>query len=427
MTSLLAGLAVCSSLPRQDLTQKLDAILGVPEIRGAWVGALVVAADGTVLYERNASLRFIPGSNQKLLTCAFALGTLGADWRPRTRIWNQGAQLFVDAPGDPSWTFDDLAKVRKSLNSRAKTVIVREGYFPGIPPSWEHDDLPNRYAAPVTAFTVDRGAFELWAAKGRLEPIRPEIAVRTIVEGGSGATQVRFDPTLGVLRIAGKLPEARTRLDTLAIPHPNWAAARALGGSFARSSGEAPTAPATYERTGPPVSELLAQCLAPSDNNLAEHLLLLAARETARKAQAKWLPMNPYPYATQAMTEYLTQTVGVTAGDVRPDDGSGLSRHNFVTPRALVKILEWGRERPVFRQALARPGIGTLRNRLDGVAFEGKTGTLDAVVCLSGYVRTKDGRELIASVTLNHAVTSSNVQRDVADRFMATLAQDGSE
>ncbi|HRF60950.1 MAG TPA: D-alanyl-D-alanine carboxypeptidase [Fimbriimonadaceae bacterium] len=425
MTSLIAALLLPASC--QDLALKLDGILDVPELQGAWVGALVVGPDGTALYERNPGLRFIPGSNQKLLTGAFALGTLGADWRPRTRFWNQGAKLFVDAPGDPTWTFEELGKVRRALQSTAKTVVVREGYFPRIPPSWEHDDLPNRYAAPVTAFSVDRGAFELWAAEGRLEPIRPEIGVKTILEGGTGAPQIRYDPALGVLRVAGKLPAARTRLDTLAMPHPNWAAARALGGSFSRATGEPPSGEPSHERLGPPLKDLLARCLGPSDNNLAEHLLLLAARETARRTNAPWSPMNPYPFATQAMATYLTETVGVAPGDVRPDDGSGLSRHNFVTPRALVRVLIWGRDRPEFRQALARPGLGTLRTRLDGVPFEGKTGTLDAVVCLSGYVRTKDGRELIASLTINHAVTSSNLQRDVADRFMATLAQVGSE
>ena len=117
----------------------------------------------------------------------------------------------------------------------------------------------------------------------------------------------------------------------------------------------------------------------------------------------------------------------------------------IVTAQNLVGAWEWShfeiedgtsrreRERWAFaptterRRLVGRYTRDVLVRALDGVPFEGKTGTLDAVVCLSGYVRTKDGRELIASLTINHAVTSSNLQRDVADRFMATLAQVGSE
>jgi D-alanyl-D-alanine carboxypeptidase/D-alanyl-D-alanine-endopeptidase (penicillin-binding protein 4) len=85
-----------------------------------------------------------------------------------------------------------------------------------------------------------------------------------------------------------------------------------------------------------------------------------------------------------------------------------MSYLNLVTPRAVVQLYDhartapWG---PVFRAALARPNVesSTLENRLlslDG-RVEGKTGTLSNVNALSGYVRRRDGSELIFSIISN--------------------------
>jgi hypothetical protein len=65
-----------------------------------------------------------------------------------------------------------------------------------------------------------------------------------------------------------------------------------------------------------------------------------------------------------------------------------------------------------------------LGERLKGVPFVGKTGTLDMVVALSGYVHTKKDRTLTVSLILNHFICTEKEARAVADDFIKKLVED---
>ncbi|KXK10100.1 MAG: D-alanyl-D-alanine carboxypeptidase, serine-type,PBP4 family [Armatimonadetes bacterium OLB18] len=135
------------------LQAPLDRILTHDDLRGATVGAIVTTLDGTVLYERNSDLRLMPASNQKLLSVSYALHALGPDFRPQTRIWRLADRIAIDAPGDPSLSLADLqAAAAKVRFSDVAPIAVRQAYRVGVPSTWEHDDLPNRYAPQIMAF-----------------------------------------------------------------------------------------------------------------------------------------------------------------------------------------------------------------------------------------------------------------------------------
>lgn len=159
---------------------------------------------------------------------------------------------------------------------------------------------------------------------------------------------------------------------------------------------------------------MLKECLPPSDNNIAEHLLLLGA-------QAKTpLGDSPYSVARKSAQTFLEETVGVAKGDFRIYDGSGMSRHNLVTTRGITKLLTWAETQPtsrLYRNAMATPGRGTLATRLDGVPFQGKTGSLDMVVGLSGYLRCENGRQVAISIILNQFLCSATEARNILDDF----------
>lgn len=400
----------------------LDAILDDPKLEGALVAATVTDLDGKVLFERNAGMRVVPASNQKLLSNAFALHALGPTFRPETKIWKQMDRTVVDSPGDPMLSYGILREARQRLKlNRYLPVYVREAYAPGVPASWEIDDLPNKYAAPITAFTVDRGSFELWNVGGNAV-FRPDAygvkIEREVGEVGS-PLRVTYDPFSRRVQVVGPLPKVpEARLDTLALPRPDEAAARVLGIRMFSTSVIPDRGPDLIIQ-GRPTSEMIKACLPPSDNNIAEHLFLLGA-----KAQGAFTA-DPYPTARERMAAFMTGTVGVKKDDFRIFDGSGMSRHNLVTVRGIAQLLAWQNRQPtagVWRAALARPGAGTLAARMQGVTFEGKTGSLDMVIALSGYVRVADGSERIVSVILNHFTGSANDARNIADTFVKQVA-----
>ncbi len=400
------------------ISAQLDSVLDSPDMRGAVMGAIITDLSGNVLYERNSALRVMPASNQKLISCAYALHTLGADYIPQTRIWKEKNRVVVEATGDPSLTYSQLDIAKKKLKLTGKLpVYVKQAYRVGIPESWELDDLPNRYASPVSAFCFDQAAFELWAERGKAFLLPANFGVKISFDPALPAGASRYDPIRKRIRVGRNLPAKRTRLDTLALPSADESAAMVLGSKFYTTQ-SVPDRPADLVVKGQPLPEILKACLVKSDNIMAEKLLLMAAGKEGSIAQ------KPYDLARARVTKFLTETVGVQPEDLRIYDGSGLSRHNLVTSRGIAKLLKWSAEQPtadIWKASLVSPLNGTLKNRLKDVEFQGKTGTLDMVVSLSGYVKAKDGKEHIMSVLLNHFTCSSAKARDIADNFARTL------
>jgi D-alanyl-D-alanine carboxypeptidase/D-alanyl-D-alanine-endopeptidase (penicillin-binding protein 4) len=378
----------------------------------------VVDGSGKILYARNAETRFVPASNQKLVSVLFAFDTLGAEYRCQTRIWKGRGRVDVESSGDPSLTLDDLRSARKKLKLfDGWPVHVHGPYKSGLGPGWEWDDLPWYYAAQTSPLTVDRAEFDVWASRGRLEPLDPEFRVK-IVRRHNGKAKTEFDPNSNTLTVTGPLPKSRERLGRFAQPAPMQVAAHALGGDATTDTGPVPVRPPDFIVEGKPLAQSAKFCLEESDNMIAERLLTLAALKVGPIAD------TPYPTAPQTARSYLTLATGTLEEWFRPVDGSGLSRHNQIAPRALCQLLNWALTRPyaqAWLESLPAPGEGTMKNRLKDSTFIGKTGTMDAVVSLSGYVTTSAGARLTFSCLVNNNLAPASEVRTVQDRFVRAL------
>lgn len=415
----MLALALSFALPQVQI----DAVLDRPEFKGAIVAAVVREVDGETVYSRNEDTLLMPASNQKLFTVAYALDTLGPNYRPRTMFWKARDGLFVKSEGDPSMTFAKLVEIRRKLGVRPGARIrVVQSFNPGFGPGWEWDDLPNRYAPWISAFSFEGNSFELWGDSNRFW-IKPwDFGVQIKYLGGPGANS--FDLFTKRLLVRGNRPASPGFVEGFAMPNPHILAARVLGGTFVESS-QAPKTKPDLTVEGASMAELAKACLPKSDNFIAESLLWMAASRSAP------IPKSDYETARERFRTFLTKTVGIEGGAIDPFDGSGLSRHNGISAKAVIRLLEWAKGRPwsqVWMDSMAKPGLGTLKSRLAGTSFLGKTGTLHKVSSLSGYVTTKDGRELAISLIFNHYLASDSQVRAAQDeivRILETTTKDG--
>src|SRR5258708_25294777 len=93
------------------------------------------------------------------------------------------------------------------------------------------------------------------------------------------------------------------------------------------------------------------------------------------------------------------------AGDVVQTDGSGLSRRDLVTPRAIVALLKYAKEQPWFEVYYASLPVagedGSLEDRMKSTVAAGKihakNGSLEHRRTRSGYAETPGGRPPIFS------------------------------
>ncbi len=112
---------------------------------------------------------------------------------------------------------------------------------------------------------------------------------------------------------------------------------------------------------------------------------------------------------------------------MRLNDGSGLSRDNIVTPRFQTSLLLFLSTRPYFDLFLSTLSVsgtdGTLKHRLASEPLRGtihaKTGTLNGVASLSGYMTTRSGRNLVFSIFANNFRASVGRIRKTIDEICA--------
>lgn len=375
------------------------------------MGILVVnPATGDTLFSRNASKLFMPASNEKIITGSVALALLGPDYRYKTAFVSRGAirdsaldgDLIVIGRGDPtvsnhaqgsamSW----MARIADSLAARGiKRVngsLVRGGNaFPDsiYGHGWEWDDLTTESGAPVDELLYDEGMTTMPArVNGR-------------------------DTTIA---IATRNP-ARTYLDALAAALTTKGITIARGVSDSVAEINAPRLDTLFVVSSPPLRDILKLLEKPSQNQIAEILIHTIGLEKTGVGTAD---------SGAAVIRRQLVAWGVERDGYRTYDGSGLSRHDLVSPETIVRTLVAIQRDTAFQafyDALPIAGVdGTLRTRMVGTPAAGnmhaKTGTLQFVRSLSGYVNDADGDRLVFSLLHNHFTVSvdsvSKFQNDV--------------
>jgi D-alanyl-D-alanine carboxypeptidase/D-alanyl-D-alanine-endopeptidase (penicillin-binding protein 4) len=459
--------------PRMALASFADSVANAPEWRSAHWGILIVdPGRGETLYSRNADKLFVPASNQKLITGATALAQLGTGYRWTTTLFARGrvragvleGDLVARGDGDPSISAhvrgDALAPFRAladSLRARGVTrvrgrVAAAASPFTDAPLGfgWAWDDLDEPYAAGIdalyfnegfTQIVVKAGARPGYSAVATTRPAStyPPLLVRatTVARPASAADSANqrtaltagFDSSRAGVLVSGTIVEGDSAVIELAFRDLRAAYLAALreglraGGITIDEARTDTTArlDSLVAMQSPALREILPYFEKPSQNQIGELLYKTLALHATGVGRAD--------SAQQVVSRQLVAW-GAAPDGFAVRDGSGLSRHDFVSPRTLVRVLEAMRVHPDFRvfyDALPVAGVdGTIGKRMRGTAAQGnvhaKTGYVDKARSLSGYVTTADGRLLMFSALCNnYSVPTSAVER-VQDALAIRLA-----
>jgi len=429
-------------------------------------------ATGHVLFSRHGSVLMDPASNQKVLATATALLRLGSTWRFRTELSGPtpdgdgtiAGDLILRGSGDPSLRDVHLDAMAEDLARRGTRRI--EGRVLGDPRRIGSDEAVVTGRSPVR---VGWAAIEVHVRPGdkvgasAVASLRPgsdslrvvNQAVTVKGRGRIGVSVSRAGEQIQVL-VTGKIglgragfvirrappsdtlyaavlmraalvragievggpagvsaSEGRDRL--VAAPARSdlqLASATHFGDTpvalVRRNAGLGPAILAVHESA--PLPLLIRRVNKNSDNEWAERVLEAAGAETyggsANTAKG-----------VRALREALTD-LGVPSSGYNPANGSGLGHQNRVAPAAMADLLRRlyfdPRVGPDLLQSLSVGGVdGTTRNRFRGSSaaerVRAKTGTLNGVSCLSGYVGDKSDVVAFSIMVEGHrhrAVTS---------------------
>ncbi len=377
----------------QELQQRLDSIVSSVASSGITISSKVVHADyNKTLYEYKPEIKVIPASITKLITSACAYSKLGQSYNFETVIYtddnniNDGVingNLYLKGYGDPDLSSSDIALLAEQivkLNIRQITgnIVADETYFDtqyhGLAGFYSGDTGPS-YWPYINALTLNKN-------EGNSNPAMSAADLLAVDLKGSNVE------VLGAT-IAGSTPKGSKEVT-----------------KFAR-----------------PIYDVLSNMTKESDNHSAITVFKLLGAK---------LKSNPGTLKSgeEVVEDFLTD-IGVDRYSYEILEGSGLTRYNVVTADLYVKLLKYMYEDrflfDYFLNSLSVAGKdGTLKNRMTGTEAEGnvyaKTGTLNSVSALSGYVIDKDNEIIIFYIVMNGFGSKTNSMRIAQDDFCVALA-----
>ncbi len=457
------------------LKDKLAAAVAAhPKIAKAKLGIAVVdLATGEEIVADNADAGMNLASNAKLLTSTAALGTLGGGFRWITTAYAAAepddhgiveGDLFIKGKGDPMLGAGDLDELAAEIASRgvrqADRLVIDASYFDDVVEPPHFSEQPKETAgfrAPIASFGVSRSAVSIVVdaepdggpASVRIEPAAGDylrIGKNEVKSVTTGATRLKIDikpkkdhlevELTGQIRWAKGSWEVRKRIDD-----PTRFAGEVLKAALVRhgiklksrgiATGPVPT---TAKLIASHESATLADAVRlmnkHSDNYIAESVLKTLGAETrTTPGPATWAD------GTAAVRAYLGK-LGLPANGYRADNGSGLFAATEVSAKQIVTILRAAhkdyRIGPDLLASLPVGGVdGTLAKRWKDHAVRGrvraKTGTLDRVSTLAGYVGVDSEHPLAFAILFNdiplgHRAEAKAATDEMLDALGAYLA-----
>lgn len=392
---------------------------------GGTITALVQdASTGQVLFDSGGSENRIPASNMKLLTAAAALRAIGPEERFSTTVvaGSSPDQVVLTGGGDvllgagesapdqvmghaglATLAAATVAELQENGATGELKVLVDDSLFsgPSLNPAWASGDVEAGEVAPLYPLALNSARFDPAVTTGP----RPQDSAITAAE--AFAAQLKAAGAAAGLTVA-------TGVGRYTVPE--------------RGDGDgAPTVLAEVQSAT--VREQVDLMLQTSDNYLAEVLGRMAAAAQGQPASND--------AATTTVRAQLTE-LGIPTETMRLADVSGLALDNQVSARQFAEVVRAITSGTDLRLRAALAGFpvagltGTLDTRYgDSSTARGaglvraKTGTLNSVIALSGYVVDADGRLLVFSFIGNRLTPGAAGNKEALDRAATALAACG--
>lgn len=369
-----------STAVAEPLPKRIERLLADEMLERTQVGIYVydLTAD-TLVFAHGERQRMRPASNQKVVTAIAALATLGTDYRYRTFLFADTtstggagqARICIKGGFDPLFSRDDMAAFIDSLAQRGITRIV----------------------SPVTLDLTFKDADRMgwgWCWDDDEKPLTPLLYEKedTFVE--------HLKKALAKKGIA-------------------WDGATTLAAAPAQAK---PLCVRTRS-----IDEILLPMMKDSDNSMAESLFYQMAAHGGRSRAGR-------KEAAARINAFFT-SLGLDAAQCQVADGSGLSLYNYLTPLTLGTLLRHAyADQKIYRHLLPSLPVagqdGTLKRRMTQGAAQGnlkaKTGTVEGVSTLSGYLTTATGNVLCFSI-MNQGVRRAAEGRNFQDRLCQELCR----
>ena len=495
MSQAVAQNPAAKTVPEKSKAQKyIESVASNDILRQASLGVFAMTEGGKAIASFNQEKRLIPASTMKLISSGAAMHQLGSDFKFTTRIGYSGeikdgvleGDLYIVGGGDPTIASkDSIALRRDALFAQWKGFLDKAGiqrvngrvigdgrYFDGPieRDSWQYQDIGTSYGTGGDGLCFYENAIDMKVSHGATvgSPVNVMVSYPPLpwmkynfgCKTGSAGTgdqlymftsefapyaEVRgtfaidrqpkteeFSNKFGAYTCAYYF---REYLVSKGVDVTRGVADTRLGrirtdlssldpGPYAAKVDDLKMIGMTYS---PALKKIVRECLFQSDNFYAESFYRILGRRLHHSAQAD---------SCKAALSDVLKRLGAPADDIKIDDGSGLSRDNYVSPEYFVEFLSAMMDSPVFGEyieTLGQPGDRYYEARLKGESealksrVHLKSGSMGGVRCFSGYIEPSEGSKsdaIIFSIMANNFTASISKVDPIIDRIITLLASD---
>jgi len=459
----------------KEFSKVLDDIFNDPAFSNAHWGVVIQSlSTGEYFYRRNENKNFMPASNLKLFTTALALLQLGPDYTYKTSLYLNGkikneeikGDLILRGVGDPTITsrfyngdaltvFNNWADslVNMGIEVINGNIIADDDAFEeeSLGNGWAWDDETYYYSAIPGGVCFNDNCIDLKIIPGEkvgrkaIIDIYPKTKYVTILNNvvtvsDDSVTSIDFyrERNTNIIQVFGTIRKSETEIkESVSINNPTKFTAQILK-EVIESKGIKVKGQALdndelgivrdyqklnplFTQVSPPLKEIVKVVNKVSHNLYAEQLIKTIGYEK--------LKFGSFENGLKASQNLLKQ-MGIDPENLQIVDGSGLSRLNLITPAQLNSLLRFMYRSKYFNEfyeSLPIAGVdGTIANRMKNTRamnnVRAKTGYINAVRSLSGYVTTTDGEMLTFVMIANNFLVPLKLAENIQDLVCILLS-----
>ena len=442
LLTVLLGWCIAGTGSAGSLPEPLRDALAQAGVSPSGLGLYVQEVDAhQPLLVHNADRPMSPASTMKLVTTLAGLELLGPNFTWRTEAWTDGTlsgdvlngNLVLKGYGDPDITLQDFWMFLTDLRARGLReihgdLVLDRSFFSvdEVDPGGFDNEPTRPYNVIPDALLVNYKSIWLQflpdEQTGRVRilstPQFPQVTIINQLALGAGncdfwPEKPQSMPERATLIFTGVFPRGcgeKSKSFSLLTPNEYlmtlfgqiW---RELGGTLSGSAhdGTLPERAALFDTwESPPLSRVIRDINKYSNNVMARHLFLTLSLAADN-------PPATTEKSKRAVREWLARS-GLDFPELTLENGSGLSRVERITPRHMAELLLHAWRSPLMPEYLSSlpiPGVdGTLRRRLTDSDSAGhghiKTGYLEGVRAIAGYVNDRAGRTFVVVSLVNH-------------------------
>lgn len=392
-------------------------------------------SNGKTVYELNPKMPVSPASIQKIVTSTPAIITLGSDYRFRTRLYkNSNNEYLIVLGADPYLTSKDLDKLVRVISKEPTSIGIDDSIIDKNEwgEGWQWDDDLNPLMPKFSAYNIDKNLMEITISPS-MKDYPPEITMdvtypttfvnKMVTAKNTNYTLKRQNYVSPDIIIAdGTVRADKSIIRDIPVNNPKKYFKLRLSESIINhnisSSGiyankKLNSSYTLITQLSHDINQAQSDILKNSNNMVAETVFKLAGGKYASKT-------GSFENGLTMFNDYCKRQ-NIDTSNIKITDASGVSKNNLMISDFMTEFLV--KNQQYIESKLPTAGEGTLSNRmlyLKGL-IHAKTGTLNNISSITGYVTSRTNRKYVFCIMINDSKTSESDKKMLEEYIIRAI------